>query len=275
VAIGVGGILLASLTGAMLLEKRSPLAAEDLSGIGPVAASSPTAAGVQESLGKLPLHFEMNRGQTAPAVKYLARGSGYTVFLTPGEAVLRLQQPVPRRRAGVNDTARAEARKAETVRIRFVGSRPSPRIVGEAELPGKANYFIGADSRRWRAGIPLYQRVRYREVYPGIDVVYYGNQRQVEYDLIVKPGADPRAIRLAFDGVKSLRLDRGGDLVLRLAAGEVRQRKPRVYQEVDGGVREIAGGYVLRSPSARTVGFQVTGYDPSRPLIIDPVLTYS
>ena len=137
----------------------------------------------------------------------------------------------------------------------------------------RANYFIGNDPDKWRTNVPTYAKVQYQDVYPGVDLVYYGNQRQLEYDLVVGPGADPAAIALSFEGVKGLRIDAQGDLVLDTPGGEVRQHKPLVYQEVDGVRREIAGAYVLNAE--RQVGFQVAAYDASQPLIIDPVLVYS
>ena len=140
-------------------------------------------------------------------------------------------------------------------------------------LPGKSNYFLGNDPDKWRTNVPHYAKVQYKDVYPGVDLVYYGNQRQLEYDLVVRPGTDPGAITLSFEGVERLRIDAQGDLVLETQDGEIRQHKPLVYQEVDGGRQEIAGAYVLSG--GRQVGFQVAAYDASRPLIIDPVLIYS
>jgi hypothetical protein len=141
------------------------------------------------------------------------------------------------------------------------------------ELSGKANYLIGNDRKKWRTNVPLYAKVRYREVYPGVDLVYYGNQRQVEHDFIVAPGADPRSITLNLAGAEKLSLDPQGALVLAVKDGEVRFEKPRIYQEVDGARREISGGYVLKN--ADNVGFQIATYDANKPLVIDPTLFYS
>src|SRR5439155_15702045 len=125
---------------------------------------------------------------------------------------------------------------------------------GQAELPGKANYFIGNDPTKWRTNVPTYAKVYYHELYPKIDLVYYGSQQQLEYDFVVRPGADPSLIAVGFDGVDRLEVDAQGDLLLYTAHGTLRQRKPFIYQEVDGLRREVAGGYVLKN--ARQVGFQ-------------------
>ncbi len=208
--------------------------------------------------GRLPLIFEANAGQTDPAVKFLSRGSGYSLFLTPDEAVLALVK------APGDGTV---------LRMTLVGARPSPRITGLDELPGKVNYFIGNDPARWRTNIPTYARVKYESVYPGVDLVYYGDRRQLEYDFLVAPGADPKAITLAFEGPDKLELDAQGDLVMKASGGELRLRRPLVYQEVDGTRKPLAGDYILKSQNR--VGFQVVAYDATRPLVIDPVLSYS
>ena len=245
-------------------------------------ANTPAANKLQvvEAYGKLPLSFEANEGQTDNRVDFLSRGSGYTLFLTPTEAVLALRKPVasnrPRRDNGTPRNAEAEqapAAPTAVLRMKLVGANPSPRVTGLEELPGKSNYFLGNDPDKWHTDVPNYARVQYQDVYPGVDLVYYGNQRQLEYDLVVAPGADPDAIALSFDGVEKLRIDAQGDLVLETAGGEIRQHKPLVYQEVDGIRREIAGSYVLNG--GYQVGFQVAAYDAGKPLIIDPVLVYS
>lgn len=155
------------------------------------------------------------------------------------------------------------------------------------ELPGKSNYFIGNDSKKWRTDIPTYAKVKYQDVYPGVDLVYYGNQRQLEYDFVVAPGGDPKAIKIAFGGVGArpavpLRIDANGDLVLETAGEEIRLHKPLVYQEVDGVKQAIQGSFVLlelgtqdSERRTRRVGFQVAEYNTSKPLVIDPVLSYS
>jgi hypothetical protein len=151
-------------------------------------------------------------------------------------------------------------------------ANPQPHVVGLEPLPGKVNYFLGKDPGQWRTGVPIYAKVRYAQVYPGVDLLYYGHQQQVEYDFALAPGADPKAITLLIEGVEALEIDGHGDLMLQTRAGPLRMPKPRIYQERDGVRQAIAGGYLLKGP--QRVGFQVGSYDPARPLVIDPVLSY-
>jgi len=212
--------------------------------------------------GQLPLAFEENQGQTAEEVKFLSRGAGYTVFLTSDEAVLRL-------RKASHDNDRAET----VVRMKLRGGLSASRVSGRGELRGKINYLNGRDPAKWRRGVTRFERVEYENVYRGINLVYYSNQRQLEYDFIVSPGADPENIRLAFEGVHARRIDDRGDLVLETRTDPVRLQKPVIYQEVDGRRQQIAGAYVLEDTG--DVTFQVGAYDTARPLVIDPVLVYS
>src|SRR5262249_50004384 len=163
-------------------------------------------ARVAESYGKLPLFFEKNEGQAEPDVRYLSQGSGYTVALTPTEAVLWL--------------------RADVVRMKVVGGNRSPEISPSGELVGKSNYFIGNDPSQWRTNIPQYERVTYREVYPGVDLVYYGTQRQLEYDFVVAPTADPDRIRLRFEGPEAVEVDADGNLVLEMGGGRLVLKAP-------------------------------------------------
>ena len=239
-------------------------------------AGAATDARVSENYGKLPLHFEANRGQTDKDVRFLSRGLGYSLYLTAGEAVLVLAKPDAKRDANSAQAPRdANARvKSVALRMSLVGAARTPVVSGLEEQAGKANYFIGRDPSKWRTNVPTHARVHYRDVYPGIDLVYYGNQRQLEYDFVVVPGADPKRIALRFQGADKLEIDSQGDLVLHTLGGDIRQHKPIIYQEIDGVRREIAGSYVLKS--ANRVGFEVAAYDTTRPLVIDPiVLSYS
>ncbi len=243
----------------------------------PVATAA--EARVSEAYGRLPLHFEANRGQTHGEVRFLARGPGYGLYLTAGEAVLVLARPNPDAKRDSHSTperlnTQTQARGTPAVlRMSLVDPAPKPIVSGLEELPGKANYFIGKDPAKWRTNVPTYAKVHYREVYPGIDLVYYGNQRQLEYDFVVAPGADPNKIVLGFKGADKLEIDAQGDLVLHAAGGSIRQRKTLIYQEIDGVRTEIEGSYALKG--ANRVGFQLAEYDRSRPLVIDPVLFYS
>lgn len=226
------------------------------------AAGAPNSAEIGEAYGKLPLSFEANEGQTDERVKFISRGVGYTLFLTSDEAVLSLR-PAGHDKETVSDV----------LRMKLKGANSSPAISSLEELPGRSNYFNGSDPAKWRANVRHYARAQYGQVYPGIDLVYYGNQRQLEYDFIVAPGADPSVIALTFGGAQKMEVDGGGDLVLHTQGGKVRQRKPVIYQEVDGERRMVAGSYALKGSDE--AGFHLGDYDASKPLVIDPVLEYS
>ncbi len=225
--------------------------------------------------GKLPLSFETNQGQTDSRVKFLSRGSGYTLFLTSTEAVLALRPPRAKPSAADHGAATRPEPPAQrdVLRIRLVGANPAPQMTGLDALPGKSNYFIGKDPQKWMRNVPHYTKVNYEEVYPDIDLVFYGNQRRLEYDFVVAPSADPGAITLGFEGADRLEIDPQGDLVVHMAGGEVRFQKPVVYQELDGARQIVPGHYALNGDDR--VGFQIAAYDAGKALIIDPVLAYS
>jgi hypothetical protein len=227
---------------------------------------------VNTGYGELPFSFQMNCGQTDPQVKFLSRGGGYSLFLTSTETVL-LKNSGRSTPEQVVSNEIAENRRSDILRMKLIGANSAPRVQGIHELPGKSNYFIGSDPRKWRANVPTYAKVKYENVYPGIDVIYYGNQHQLEYDLVVAPGAKPGVIRLGFEGVDKLSLDEQNDLLLHTAFGEIRQGKPLIYQEKYGIRQEIAGRYVISLQ--KEVSFEVAAYDATRSLIIDPVLSYS
>ena len=212
--------------------------------------------------GRFPMRFEANQGQTDERVDFLARGPGYTLFLTPAEAVLAL------RKGAAQDTSREAV-----VRLRLAGAHPAPIGQGEEALVTRTNYLLGSDPAQWHTRVPSYRRVRYADVYPGIDVAYYGNPQQLEYDFIVAPGADPDVITLDFDGAERMRLDEAGNLVLQVDGGEVVQHAPVSYQEIDGERQPVASRYVRKG--TRQVGFEVGPYEPDAPLVIDPELVYS
>lgn len=233
------------------------------------AISEPgSAARAHIAFPSLPLSFEANQGQTDPRVDFIGRGPGYTVFLKSGEAVLALHGA-----AGSKDLPTSAKPSAAVLRLQLVGANVSPRGAAGEQLSGSVNYLRGKDTARWRTHIPTYSKVRYPAIYPGIDLLYYGTQRQLEYDFIVRPGADPERIVVRVDGADKIVVDPDGDLVLTMSGASIRQRTPVIYQDIDGIRRQIAGGYVLRG--VREVGFRVAAYDTSRPLVIDPVLFYS
>src|SRR6266849_2904921 len=228
------------------------------------------------SYGKLPLRFEANQGQADLRVKFLSRGSGYTLFLTSTEAVLALQKPsltIAAIQRYVGNTPGNRRTSSAVLRMKIGGANRIARIEGLESLPGKSSYFIGNDPAKWRTNVPTYAKVRYEGVYPGVDLVYYGNQGQLEYDFVIAPGTDPRTIRLFVVGAERLEASSRGDLVLNTGSGEVRLQKPVVYQESGNVRKEIAGRYVLRGK--HQIGFEVATYDASKPLIIDPLLSYS
>lgn len=225
-----------------------------------VLAATVSAAGAPvrlESYSKVPLAFEPNRGQAGRGVAYLTHAPGYSLLLERGEIVLASE----RRLDGA------------AVRIQLVGADLNTRIRALDPLEGCSNYFFGRDPNRWLVGIPTYARVRYEHVYRGIDLVFYGDQRQLEYDWMVAPGADPGAIRIGFHGARRLRLTPAGDLVIETAAGELVQPAPVAYQETTAGRRMIPACYFLSG--RREVAFALGSYDRSRALVIDPILRYA
>lgn len=231
------------------------------------SATDAKAAQAKAAFGNLPLGFQANRGQTDAAVKYLARSANSTLFLTADEAVLSLTKPVSGQESENGRTASA------VLRTRLLGADPKAEVAGRQMLPGKVNHFSGSDPSRWITNIPSYAKVAYSEVYPGIDLEYYGKQGEVEYDFVVSPGADPSVIRLGIEGAQTLAVDTKGDLVAQTTLGEVRQHKPVLYQLVDGKRTPVDGHFVLGAGDQ--VSFSVGRYDPTLPLVIDPVITYS
>ncbi len=220
-------------------------------------ASRPDAALSQAkaALARLPLRFEANRGQWDPAVRYAARANGYALLLTAGGPVVSFPG-------------------AGRVAINLLNSNRAARIEPLDQLPAHTDYFVGS-REHWHTGIPNYSRVRYGAVYPGIDVVYYGNPSRLEYDFVLQPGADPRAIRLKFRGAGHVRITAEGDLAFQSAGTRMVQEKPVIYQE-DGRTaarRQVQGRYVLMARNV--VGIRLEQYDRTQPLVIDPVLVYS
>jgi photosystem II stability/assembly factor-like uncharacterized protein len=246
-----------------------------------------------DSYGVLPLSLEPNLGQAPEATKFLSRGAGYQISLTANEVLLKLrerpksptatgessastephEQALSQSKLPIHAARSAPVRMIE-VGMKLVGANPAPQLEAERELPGKSNYLSGNDATRWRTNVSTYGQVSYREIYSGIDLLFYGNQRQLEYDFIVSPGADTAQIRLAFRGANKLEIEANGDLVLHLPGGdEMRQPAPVLYQEIDGVRRAVTGGYVLQSENQ--IGFRVGEYDSKLALVIDPVLVYS
>src|SRR5271156_2529791 len=246
------------------------------------AAPNAVAAKLEwtSAYGKLPLAFEVNQGQTAPDVRFLAHGLGYQLFLTNQEAVLTLHQPPASSTKAADSAPWFAARrkpngalKTSVLRMHLDGANRSPEIAGSTQLPGKVNYIIGNDPRKWHTDIPSYEAVRYQGIYPGVDLLFYGREQRLEYDFIVAPGSDPKAIALSITGAHKLEINSRGDVMMSVAGGKVALQKPVIYQEVNGERRQIAGNYAIASD--RQIRFAVAGYDHTRALTIDPVLNYS
>ena len=216
------------------------------------------AAAPATDYGKLPLSFEANQGQSDPQVRFQSRGAGYGLFLTDSAAVLSLSK---------------DRKRADTLRLQLNGAQPGLAVAGTDPLPGKANYFIGKDPSKWHADVPTYARVRYSSVYPGIDLVYYGNQRQLEYDFVLAPGASAKPIQLHFAGAEKLALSASGDLRVIAQNGSIAFHKPVVYQTLNGLRQPVQGRFELLANN--TITFKLGSYDHSRELVIDPTLEYS
>jgi len=204
-----------------------------------------------ENYGKLPLSFEPNVGQSADAVQFLSRGKGYTLFLTANEAVLSLRNT------------------SSVLRMRLVGANANAELSGREELQGKVNYLIGNDRKKWHTDIPTFRRVQYDDVWPGVDMLWYGSQTALEYDFVVNPGGEVAQVRVAFEGAEKVQLDGDGNLIASNNGEQVKHCAPVVYQ----GTSTIPGKYVLKGTNE--IGFEVGAYDHSKPLVIDPVLIYS
>jgi hypothetical protein len=269
-------VLLRSFVAVMLLATLSQLSVWSQTS---VPAPSTRAA----EYGKLPLSFEANQGQSDPQVKFLSRGDGYSLFLTDTSAVLTLSNgtgrtgmiaPASRNRHGELPEKNATSIAPQDVlRMEVVGAARGVSVQGAQILPGTANYFIGNDPAKWHTGVPTYARIKYAQVYPGVDLIYYGNQRQLEYDFVIAPHADTRQVRLRFAGVNRVLLSANGDLKLIGKHGEMAFRKPVVYQLLDGKRKPVDGSFKLMAKNE--VGFALGGYDAGRELVIDPTLSYS
>lgn len=276
-----------------------------------LTGGSEPVAEARESFGNLPLNFEANRGQTDRQVKFLSRGRGYTLFLTNSGAVLKLRNlsamaaPAISQKFGSKDllfgpktfaaeyesrTARPQPQPPTAVHMELVGANPNAPVAGLSELPGKSNYFIGDDPKKWHTNVPTYARVEYKNVYPDINLMYHGRHSQLEYDFVVAPGADPRVITLKVKLEHSklaaargqtetrARIDAQGDLVVPAEVGEVRFQKPVAYQLISSSGTQSSRSYVdcrYVFLEGGKIGFEVAAYDESKALTIDPVLAYS
>ena len=277
-------------------------------------AASPAAAALMADYGRLPLSFEVNAGQIAPEVKFVARGGGYSLFLTDRAAVLSLTkrgvgsrgrtigaaggphaEQVKTRTSGAKapdggaadmselklrppenrliSTSSRDVEKSDVIRMELVGAAADSKVSGVEPLAGKANYLIGNDPSKWHTDVATFARVKYAGVYPGVDLVYYGSQRRLEYDFVIAPGASARQVRVRFDGARRLRVGADGNLRIFARNGEIAFQKPVVYQMRDGR-RELVDGHFVTS-GKNEVRFALGNYDAGRELVIDPILVYS
>jgi hypothetical protein len=214
---------------------------------------------------QLPISFEANQGQAASQVRFLAHGPDYGLFLTPQEALLELRPSTP--------AASASPSPLTLVGMQFLHASPQPQVQGAEPLPGVINYLLGNNPAQWRTNIPTYGQVQYHNIYPGIDLVFYGSQGHLEYDFIVAPRTDPAQIQLGFVGSNALSFNAQGELLLHLPGGDLLEGAPRAYQEINGVEQMVASKYVLQG--ATQVGFVLGAYDASQPLVIDPKVVFS
>jgi hypothetical protein len=219
------------------------------------------------NLNRIPLSFEINRGQTANSVQFLSRGPGYTLFLNQNRVVLALQK------RSMEPMTRSNA---DVVTLELLGSNSAAQGEALDQLPGKHNYFIGNDPAKWRTDVPTFEKVNFHQVYNGVDLVYYGNQRELEYDFIVAANADPAQIRWGVSSKTKVRIDSDGQLLMQSNGSEVKMKRPVAYQTIDGERRGVAADYVLLPRGKTTqVGFSLGEYDRASDLIIDPVVVFS
>jgi uncharacterized repeat protein (TIGR01451 family) len=245
------------LGGWLLLQSGSAKssAASDSLSSRPGTAARNSSVGASDLVAGLPLAFELNQGQIDRRVKFFSRRSGVELFLKPAETLVR------------------QSGSQADVRMQFVGANREVTLKGIDPLPGHQNYLLGNKPAKWRIDVPTFRRVLYEEIYPGTNLIFYGVNRELEYDFQLAPGADPSAIRIRFDSNVELRITDDGSLVIKANRRELTERKPVIYQEIDGVCHLIDGGYVLIS--RHEVGFKVADYDQTRTLVIDPTLVFS
>ncbi|MEE8574589.1 MAG: SBBP repeat-containing protein, partial [Thermodesulfobacteriota bacterium] len=250
-------------------------------------------AKVTKAYGKLPLYFIKNDGQVDAKVEYYVKGAGYTIYFTHEGVYFSLYKTAkPEERPGElketekeakteeakkvatpEKTEKTEESKSEFFNLSLVDSNKKAKIIGEEKQAGKVNYFVGSDKSKWRSNVPTFAAVLYEEVYKGIDVRFYGKGRLLEYDVIVKPGADPNLVKFVYDGIKGLRLSEEGELQIGLKEALLVQKKPFIYQNIDGKKVEVEGKFIIEDDT--TYGFKVASYDKTKELVIDPTLDYS
>ena len=285
-SIAAVAVLAAGITGsASLRAHRGSTAAKPVAPAQAPVQIAEQRGRVQASLGALPLAFEANQGQTDPQVRYMARGNGYAVFLTANDTVFALQsraneaaKAATTQMSGQLAFAKARPKPAAkdataAIRMHLVGGNAEPQISAGNQLPGHSNYFIGNDRSQWHSNVAQFARVSYRDVYPGVNLAFYGKQKQLEFDFIVAPGASVAPIRLGVSGAKRVITDDSGNLVLASSAGDVLLHKPIAYQQKDGARQPVDARFVLQAHNQ--VSFELGNYDRTRELVIDPAVSYA
>src|SRR5580658_154706 len=246
------------------------------------SAGSETSAQERQKIAasaiKMPLFFEANEGQTDPSVRFLTRSGGYTMFLTPNETVLveGKNEIVSGDKFGKGLMAfRADAKNAKqsVLRMELLGANSAPEFQGLQELPGKVNYLIGKNEAAWHTNVALFSEVQVAKVYPGVDLLFHGDQRQLEYDFVVAPGADPGRIGFKICGAKKIEIAANGNLILHTADSEFEMRKPMIYQGGGASRSEVPGRFVLNAKNQ--VRFELGPYDHAEKLVIDPAIGYA
>ena len=288
---GVGLILTCAMAASFGLAKRKTLPAPAIAT--PARATAPPNAMAHRRLaheyGTLPLSFEANQGQTDSSVQFISHSSGYTLFLRQTDAFLVLQgqsqtdiaQQKKDKKRKLFESSKVfrgtprsrKSKKTKTIHVTIGGANPNANIQPLRELPGKTNYFVGNDPKKWQTGIPTFEGVKYAGIYPGIDLVYHGNRQQLEFDFVVAPGADAEVIGLNMDFEGQLTVTKTGNLRVRTGDATFQLKRPEIYQMDRGKKQLVSGGFVKRSD--HSIGFQLGAYDHRQQLIIDPTLAYS
>ncbi len=278
-------------TGASAADLERPLPALASGEISPLAPKVKTAepteaqkAEVKKTYGKLPLYFIENKGQVDGQVSFYERGAGHATFFTNNGVVLSLTKKDGKsdKPSFLKDIIGLETEKSakattEAVSLSFVGANKKAKITASETMPGHVNYFVGNDKSKWRSNIPTYGAVTYEDVYKNIDIKFYGNNKNIEHDVIVRSGGNPSLVKFAYDGVKGLKVNASGDLEVSLERGKFIEQKPIIYQEIKGERVAVEGAYkILKGEDgAFEYGFTVASYDKTKDLVIDPVLVYS
>ena len=250
---------------------------------------------INATYGNIPLYFTKNAGQLGEKIKFYERGSGHVTYFSNDGVHLHWISSIQKDVEGLSEKAPSESGGIflespnppdvqdpskegyveSSVRLKFIGSNENCEIIGDEELSGKVNYFIGNDPKKWATHLPTYKTIFYKELYPGIDVKFYGKKGQLEYDVIVKSGADPSNVLFTYDGADNLIISEDGDLVLSLEKTKIIQKKPYVYQNIRGKLVERVGSFKIYDSQNMMYGFEIGAYDKDFPLIIDPILEYS